>query len=136
MIEADAPIVVMNKKVESGVSVPRLIQAFHCSAAQHRPVDLFFLPDLGDRAQSAPWTHRRALIAIRDHPLAAATMGVDTALYQVADFWRQCHVHRHCRRAGRAAVGLCLAGQLPLLSFDQIPGLDSCRYAEPMKSGT
>ena len=62
------------------------------------------------------------MIAIRDHPLAAAAMGVDTALYKSLTFGVSADVRRHCRRAGRVAIGLCLAGQLPRLPFDQIPG--------------
>ena len=54
----------------------------------------------------------RALVAIRDHPIAAAAMGIDTALLQVARLRRQRHVHRRRRRARRDRDPVRRAGQL------------------------
>ena len=41
---------------------------------------------------------------------------------EVADLRRKRHTRRHCRRARRFPVGLCLAGKLPRPPLDQIPG--------------
>ena len=43
----------------------------------------------------------RAMVAIRDQPVAAQAMGVNTALVQDAHLRRVGAVHRHRRRAGR-----------------------------------
>ena len=43
----------------------------------------------------------RAIMAIRDNPIAASTMGINTALYKTTTFGISAHVHRHCRRAQR-----------------------------------
>ena len=62
------------------------------AASERRPVDLSLLPPLGGRALlggeriSCRGRIGRALIAIRDQPIAAETMGVNAALYKTTCF--------------------------------------------------
>ena len=43
----------------------------------------------------------RAMIAIRDNPIAASAMGINVAALQVADLRRERALYRRCRRARR-----------------------------------
>ncbi len=61
------------------------------SADQRRPVALFLLPDrrraaLRHRLEPLARAHRPRLVAIRDHAMASAAMGIDTAFYKSATF--------------------------------------------------
>ena len=56
----------------------------------------------------------RAIMAIRDHPIAAAAMGINTALYKTADLRRQRALHRRRRRARRDRDAVRRARQLHL----------------------
>ena len=64
----------------------------------------------------------RAIMAIRDNPIAAAAMGDQQAVLQDADFWRQRALHRDRRRARRARRGVCRAGQLHDFPVDLAAG--------------
>ncbi len=60
----------------------------------------------------------RALIAIRDNPTAAATMGVNTALYKTLDLRRQRPLYRRCRRPERHRRAVRGAGQFRIPAVD------------------
>ena len=64
----------------------------------------------------------RALVAIRDHPVAAEAMGVHSALYKTLAVRRQRIVYRCGRRARRRRGSVCRAGQLYGGVVHQFPG--------------
>ena len=64
----------------------------------------------------------RALIAIRDHPMAASTMGVNVAPLQGHGVRHQRPLHRRRRGAARHHLRVRLARQLPLRAVDRHPG--------------
>ena len=61
------------------------------------------------------------MMAIRDHPMAADTMGIDTAPLQDGDLRHQRRLHRHRRRPVGLGDRLRGARQLQLLPVDQVP---------------
>ena len=63
----------------------------------------------------------RALVAIRDHPMAASADGHRHRLLQIRDLRHQRHVHRRRRRAGRGDATY-VAPTVSRVPFNQFPG--------------
>ena len=97
-------------------------------AAQRRPVALLF--HLGGIAASCSrgrraWSRAAPgapIMAIRDHPIAAAAMGINTSLYKTADLWRKRALHGHSRGTGRHRHPVRRAGQLSVPAVGVVSG--------------
>ena len=74
-------------------------------------------------------------MAIRDNPIAAAAMGINTALYKTADLRRQRALYRGRRRARRDRGAVRRAGQLHVPAVDIVAGRagDRRRRLDPGK---
>jgi ABC-type uncharacterized transport system ATPase subunit len=107
---ADLPVSVLPFWSRKRVELARALASGAVRPApQHRQVDLLFLSDLDGcarhhRAQSAARTHRSG----DDRDPRPSSGGSDDGrrhrALQIAPLWRECHVHRNCRGAGRGAI--------------------------------